>query len=618
MKKLLSLLLCLAMLVCALASCSEDEAGNTEKADRPNLTLKIAVVVDDNTTAEGIAATQKAFNAKASVDLATKLEFVCFKKSEYETKMREEMERLAGAGVLGSTTTESGAAVDAEGYPVASDTQFDLVLIAGEEMYKEYAANGWILSLDTYLSGTYKKLNTMVIDSAMAYVRAADPNMEEGATTGACYAIPAATTYGKYTYLAVNKEAINKYNIPVPTEDKADFTFAYDVFGRILSEPAATGMQFWVDKYAAEGKSFSPVYNTEASFKLPGVKYLSMNGGFSLMGAYVAAGQTYNQFSQANYQNSKFTMNLLDSKPYQSYLSLRFEALKNEYFGTETEDAFIVGIVKGNYSLRNSEDYHYIVLENPVMQKEEVFDTMLAVSAFTVNKNRSVEILQELMTDDTNNGLLNIALFGVENENYYLEDGAVRLRNSYSYAAHPEYLFGNVVETTYPCVNYGQSANEYDGFANQHNDLVKAFYDESYGNYFYEFTVPEEWKDWNEGDELPEGFTEVPASVLRALSWAKADAYSKTIYDDLMAASDINDFISKYQAYVSLLNDSATENADALNFLQIKGSPIPTVKPDGFPADPYNAGYYDFVGGDATTVGGAFANYILAKVNENQ
>ncbi len=600
MKKFLSLLLCLVMLATMLASCS-DGTDIEQKADRPNLTLKIAIIVDDNTTAEGITAMQNAFNAKASVDLSTKLEFVCFKESEYKTKMHEEMERLSGAGALGGGAANMGAAVDADGYPVASETQFDLVLITGEDMYKEYAANGWIISLNDHLNGTYKKLNTTVIDRAMAYVRAADPNLASDATTpGACYAIPAATTYGKYTYLALNKAALTKYNIPVPAD--ADFTYAYQLFGTIMSEGTGSDMQFWFDKYEAEGKTFAPVYNTPETFRLPGVKYLSHNGEFSLMGTYFAPDMTLNEWS-AEYLKSggaAFSMNLLDSKEYRSYLAVTFEATKNEgYFGTEKEEEFIVGIVQGDYSLRNDEDYHYIVLENPIMQKSEVFDTMLAVSAFTVDKNRSVEILQELMTNDTGNDLLNIALFGLENENYYLEDGVVRLRNSYTYAAHPSYLFGNVVKTTYPCLNYGQSAGEYDGYVNQHNSLTTSFFDETYSESFYNFDIPDEWKEWKEGDPMPEGTAAQLANFNRYLAWQKADAYTKTVYDDLLASSDINDFMLKLSAYSAAMTDPTSADENVQNFLAVRGA----------------ADSYDFVGGDDTTVAGSFANYINGKVN---
>ena len=563
MKKFLSLFLCLVMLVMALASCSNDPSNDKTEANRPNLTLKIAVVVDDNTTAEGITAMQNAFNSVSSVALSTKAEFVCFKASEYETAMRAEMERLANAGSLGDAEAEQNKAdapdgeapaVSSDEYPAATNTQFDLVLIAGEDMYKEYVEKSWIINLNDYLTGTYKKLNTKVVDRAMSTLL----------IDGNCYAIPAATAYGSYTYLAVNKTVLDYYNIPAT--DITDLASAYQIFGRIAAEPAAEGMAKWEAMY----DSFAPIYNKAENFTLPGVKYLSHDGGESLLGTYFSKGLGFGVWFN---QNMNATMNLLDNAKYKSYLTMKYDFGKNGYFGTETEEDFIMGILEGDYSLRESrEDYYFVPLSTPVMQREEVFDTMLAVSAFTVDKNRSVEILQELMTNDTGNDLLNIILYGVETENYYLEDGVVRLRNSYTYAAHPDYLFGNLAETAYPCSNYGQVANTYSNAILQNKDLtVQIHNEEKMAEFFYPYDIPEGWEDYKEGDPLPEGVTEVPATVLNAFAWAKADAYCREVYDDLMASSDLDTFLAKKDAYAISMNDPESPDEDVQNLLAVKG-----------------------------------------------
>ena len=97
MKKIISLLLCLVVLTATLVSCG---GGSTSKpeADRPNLTLRMAIVVDDKTTDEGIAAMQAAFNAECEVNLATRIEFECIKASEDRAKMDEILSGVASAG----------------------------------------------------------------------------------------------------------------------------------------------------------------------------------------------------------------------------------------------------------------------------------------------------------------------------------------------------------------------------------------------------------------------------------------------------------------------------------------------------------------------------------------
>ena len=110
MKKIISLLLCLVMLALTLASCGDNAGTTTTDVDRPNLTLKIAVVVSDKTTDEGIAAMQKEFNRISSLALTTKAEFVCFRAEEYADAIEVEMTRLESSGELADIETENDKA----------------------------------------------------------------------------------------------------------------------------------------------------------------------------------------------------------------------------------------------------------------------------------------------------------------------------------------------------------------------------------------------------------------------------------------------------------------------------------------------------------------------------
>jgi hypothetical protein len=114
------------------------------------------------------------------------------------------------------------------------------------------------------------------------------------------------------------------------------------------------------------------------------------------------------------------------------------------------------------------------------VEREEVFQTMLAVSSFTVNQDRAVEMIQELMTDDTKSGLLNIMLYGVENENYYFEDGAVSFRNSSTYGVHKDYRVGNLREVAYSCADYGEKADTLSNALLQNSDLTAVLLDSTF------------------------------------------------------------------------------------------------------------------------------------------
>lgn len=565
MKKIISLLLCLIMAAMTLASCSNNADTGTTEVDRPNLTLKIAVVVSDKTTDEGIAAMENAFNAKCSVALNTKADFVCFKESEYADQIEAEMERLETDGDLADAEAEDNKAngtasqskTDEDGYPIPESKQFDIVLITSEEMYVKFVEKGWIKSLQSSLDGIYQNLKTKVVDTAMAYTL----------IDGQCYAIPTAKAYGSYTYLSVNKKVADFYNLN--KTDFVDVNSVYQLFKAMEIAPDGEGLEKWQEQYT----SFSPVLNTKEGFTYANAKYFSIDGNFSLIGTTHKPNQGFSTwYDPAN------TLNILEDASYRTYLTMKFDLDKKGYFGTGEEEDYIVGIVEGDYSLRNSdpENYYYIPVTKPEVSREEVFECMLAVSSFSVNTTRSVEIIQELMTDDTKNGLLNIILYGAENENYYLQNGVVNLRESHNYAAHPDYLFGNLNETAYPCSDYGQTATTYsDGLLQNldlpHPNLPNLFSRSDVVKSFYAFNRPAGWEEWEMGDDLIAGAEEVPEEVIRSINWAIVSEYSATVLDNLMSSADMDAFVAAYDAQLAAMQDPETTDENIIIFNSVKG-----------------------------------------------
>ncbi len=565
MKKIISLLLCLVMLALTLASCGDNAGTTTTDVDRPNLTLKIAVVVSDKTTDDGIAAMQKEFNRISSLALTTKAEFVCFRAEEYADAIEVEMARLESSGELADIEDENDkangtgdkATVDADGFPIAESKQFDLVLITGEEMYTKFAEKGWIISLQSYLDGIFQKLKTKVLDQAMAATL----------IDGHCYAIPTAKAYGEYTYLSVNKKVADFYNINA--SDITDLNSAYQIFKAMEIAPDGEGLEKCMGMYS----SFSPVLNDIDSFVYPSVKYFSIDGDFSLIGSTYLPDD-----KRGTWYDAENRLSLLEDARYKKYLTMKFDFANKGYFGEGTEEDYVIGIVNGDYSLRNSdpENYYYIPIQAPTVEREEVFETMLAVSSFSVNAKRAVEMLQELMTNDTKSNLLNIILYGAVNENYYLENGTVKLRESHNYAAHPDFMYGNLNETAYPCSNYGQTETTYSDALLQNLDLPDPkfpvlFDDELIAKNLYFFTRPAGWEEWEEGDPMPAGSEKVPDEVLRSIAWAKVNAFSKMVMEELMSSDTMEEFISKYDAIVAEMNNPDTTNEDVRNFITVKG-----------------------------------------------
>lgn len=517
MKKISSMLLCLLLMALVLTSCGDDSAS-TPKADRPNLTLRMAIVVDDKTTDEGIAAMQKAFNEQTEVLLATHVEFECFRASEYKARMNEIMNEVAeekaqqnagkeDAMANGGTGTELGE--NESKYPAASKSQFDILMIADEEMYKEYVEKGWLVGLNSHLKGNFKVLNTKMLATAK----------ELAMVNGECYGVPANRAYGTYQYLMINKSAADFYHIEV--NDIRSLTDAYQMITLMEAASAGNGLSKWTEMY---GEDFSVLGMQEGEFLLSNVQYLSQN-----LTSQSLFGVTYDfEDVISNVSNAK---NLLKDPEYVRYLTMKFSAQKGNYFSEDgSEENFLIGFAEGDYAVRYSnEDYYFVPIELPAYEREEIFGGMLAVSTFSVDEKRALEIVQDMMSNATRADLLNIALFGDAKTNYEIEDGCVAYRNMSNYGVAEGYLFGNLREFAYPCADLGQTKDTYVYAANQIADLGRRtpLFDSEFATYF---------------------------AKIDAAKWAAFDAYCAEKYDELMASSDMDEFEAKIESLIAEMN----------------------------------------------------------------
>ncbi|MBP3436926.1 MAG: hypothetical protein J6K61_03335 [Clostridia bacterium] len=488
MKKSLSLLLVLVMLLACLTSCGGGGKTDTDATERQLLTLKCAVIVDEKTTAEGIAAMQAAFNEVCKQKYSTALEFVCFTADEYEAKIDAEMQRIEDEKARGSSATGSASnsqnsttqqmekdeyGMTVPTYPSVKATQFDLVLICNEDMYHRYIENNWIIALDEYLQNVYQRIMPTILSELSPYIKV---SKQEGnkKTAAQIYGIPAHGAVGEYTYLALNKKVVDSLKINV-----ANIKSVSDAYSILLNmESSGKTMEEWGAELIEDGETFSPIFNTAESFKYANAISISADGGYSILGATFE----YNAIGKGGLN---FT-NLLNNANYCTYLEMMVHAKAEGYFGQEDADEFIVGLIDGEYAMSVSNpDYYYCPLNLPRVEEEDIFNGMLSVSSFTINKPRSVEIIQEFMT---NSELLNILLYG-DSENYSTTvDGLVSFRASSNYGLDQNHLVGNLQSYAKPCADFGQTADYY-RYVEEHNKNLR--------NAFLEYDWPEWYKHIN-------------------------------------------------------------------------------------------------------------------------
>ena len=96
--RILSIVLCIAMIVCTFASCSkkkeEDDGVIPETSARAAVTLSMYVITEDGTTDEAAEAVEKAINSMTKSKYTTKLEITYLTADEYYAAVESQFETM--------------------------------------------------------------------------------------------------------------------------------------------------------------------------------------------------------------------------------------------------------------------------------------------------------------------------------------------------------------------------------------------------------------------------------------------------------------------------------------------------------------------------------------------
>ncbi len=489
---LLLSLLALSALVFCLASCSSEEDPNKNQTQNRNfVTLNMWVIWDGHET-DGNGnvpdsvkdielAVEDAFNVISRETYSTKVVFNWFKdETSYKAALAEKY-----AAIEGSATNNPIGEAEGE-YPALKEKQLDLVLMLDKEMLNSYASTGKLQVLDTLFTTSGKKLyNEMssVIDfTKIAYEK-------DDQTTPGVFAIPNLNSVGEYTYLLVNKEAADYYHTGLGNTYNS-ISDCVDLIEEVASDR---------DGFATQNNMsalLAPFDYYRAFFYTPYTMQDGTKAGDSFLGNAMIGGQNGLLASFWNANSNPYSSMLgtfydasgetLTNSDYMTYLAvMNYCTANNEYAVSDVNayngEAFAVGVMQGNYELRNEfgDEYYCIVLDKPRMTDEDLFSGMWAISKYTVNAERSMEIIQALLTDAN---LVNTLVYGVEGTHYRAEnDGTVvPLGTYYMEPRHAGNLY-NVL----PNKSLGQSVAWLDG-----RKIQKTEWDRDYfAGFYYQETL---------------------------------------------------------------------------------------------------------------------------------
>ena len=454
-KRLFCLALCLVMLAatvltgCSSKSLDEVQSEFKKKASESAITLTMWLVSEKEVDSETASRITKAVNNITESKFTTRMQLYFLTDDEYRTVVTETIRKredaksiFADNSVKEEETTaagESGTVVnetetDKFGritikYPDLNPNQVDIIYINGEDMFREYAANGWLKRLDEELSASSKKIKEYVSQTLLSAAQI--KGVSDGSEVNGTFAIPNNATIGKYTYMLLDKDLMQQTNFSgIYDKGEIDGFFNQSIFSYLdivrKSDPDVIPVDATYDQMVdllAHYWSIDPeTYEEDSSrFSLLGYRYTNPKT--------LSKGQTVLSF-QNLFNDATFRKN---------YYELNRMRLDNGYFGTAAEGQkaavrFETGDLAKYESYRSEDSKYYpVIVKYPTVDVDDVYKNMFGVCAYTVDVSRSMQILTYLTT---NVDFRNLIQYGEEDVDYKkIENGNVvtveRLRETY-------------------------------------------------------------------------------------------------------------------------------------------------------------------------------------------
>lgn len=472
--RLISLVLCLLMLASvALTGCSgksnDEVQSEIEKEQSESArTMTMWMVSEKEVDAETCDRITKAVNNMTESKFKVRMVLNFLTDEEYRSVVTETIRKKedsksiftsdsAAADEEETTAADENATVQDETvtdtygrvtikYPDLTPNQVDLIYVQGEEMFREYVANGWLSQLDEELSASSKKIKEYVSQTLLASAK----------LDGGTYAIPNNCVIGDYTYMLIRKDLAQELGTDA-VYAKGDINGFFNSYVYSFLENVRTKHS----DVLPIGADYDEVLALLAHYwSIDADTYEAESERFSLLGYRYTDPKT---LSRGNTILS-FDSLLADENFRKAYYELNQMKMKGGYYLTDgaSDENAAIRFTKGgleDYQAYLSEDSAYlpVIVKYPSVDVEDVYENMFGVCSYsTVELSRCMQILTYLTT---NADFRNLLQYGILGEDYELtevdlvEDGetvkykvATRIQDKYvmnifktgnAFIAHP-------------------------------------------------------------------------------------------------------------------------------------------------------------------------------------
>ncbi len=556
---------------CAFFTSCGNQGNISEDSSIKPMTITLAMVTNEETTPEGIKVVQDALNQITENDFNTHIVLQLYTEDEYKVEIQKKLYARKAETEAGIKKSSMGKDTDVTlnkygreivVYPEAYENQIDIFMVADYNEMWEYYSNAMLADLsEAFVAGTG---NSVLLNK---YVSAELMNF--GKINGTQYAIPSNSLYGEYEYLLINKKLFDdlKYDIDEVTDLNSIKNYLVDV--------------------ANEYKDVLPLYNINEM----GLE--SLTGKASVVANFIPEGAVLNA-------DTAFTpTNILMLDEVRETLTTinAFASINGDYpiytdevdFTKEFAAAYIDGTSE---TPEDYEDKYYVVRHRgPIAETSEVYASMFAVSEFSTDAMRCMEIINHI---NTNEQFRNMLLYGVENETYTVDEvsGLVHriktpIEGTNVVYSMDEYKTGNLF-LTWPNSDMSEKELMYaaDDWALAKNCAREAHYSPNIGFSLKYDTVAGHNPDAYNGLTVAEAAVEL--ELLYDELWIKLREYGNAVDTSTGEDADFAGFLTTLERWLSnnpyVIYGSSSKNSDIYTFSKQYNTWYNNVLyPDGMP-----------------------------------
>lgn len=430
-KRLLSLALCLAMLLPTLllfTSCTEEEVEET--GGIAPMTIVIALMTDEKTNEAGIEATEKALNRITESNFNTHVELKLFTENEYYAKVEEALVARRAAYNNGDKSTSLGDVKDTiydeeknrevTAYPEPYENQIDIFFVGSKQKLVDYV----LWKADSATDEQYATDPIMYADSLVAPLDAdvtesaallskylASGLMEAGkvyfAGDGAQYAIPSNAIYDNGEYMVIDKKLFDQS------------PYSIEEVNNVIA------LEEYLINIATEHPEITPLYN------MGSMGFVSFTGRPSIISQLVSASALPADTGlepKSMLSSTEFKNTLASIRTYAS-INGKYPVAGNDLSAAK-EGEFAVGFVSATETEmeKYKENYYVIETNKAMVTNQQACGNMFAVSAFTSDTARCVQIINLLQT---NSEAHNVLVYGEENVTYTVDESTQMIKRQY-------------------------------------------------------------------------------------------------------------------------------------------------------------------------------------------